>query len=128
MFAQGVVGVADVFKRSGPSAAGIPHTAVFHIPGGDAGFRERVAKMAGISEIVLGAPVAAMDEEDNGMWAISRGKARLDELIWVLAVRKTKIRGGRFLIQNGFALHAEKYRTAVIATRFRRKKSSRPKK
>ena len=126
MFTQGVVGAADVFKRSGPSAAGIPHTTVFHIPGGDAGFRERMAKMSGISEIVLGAPVAAMDEENDGMRAFSGGKARVDELVWVLAVRKAQIGLGWFLAEDGFALHAKQYRTAVIATRLRRKKSSRP--
>jgi len=114
VFAQGAVGAADVFKCSWPSAAGIAHATVFHVPGCDAGFRERVAKMSGIREIVFGAPVAAVDEEDDGMWAFSRGKARVDELIGVLAVRKTQIGPGRFLFQNGFALHAKQYRTARL--------------
>ncbi len=54
-----------------------------------------------------------MDEKDNGMWPLSRGKANVHELIGVLAVRKTKIRVGRFLFQNGFALHGKQYRTAA---------------
>ena len=114
VFAQRVVGAADVFKRSGPSAAGISHATVFHIPGCDAGLLERVAKMSCVSEVVFRAPVAAVDEEDDGMWAFSRGKARVDELIGVLAVRKTQIGPRRFLFQNGFALHAKQYRTARL--------------
>src|SRR5579859_54560 len=112
MFAQCTVGAADVFKRSGPSAAGIAHATVFHVPGCDAGIFQRVAKMTGVSEVILGAPEAAVNEKDDGMRAFSGGEARVDELIWVLAVRKAQIGLGRFLAQDGFALHAEQYRTA----------------
>src|SRR5690348_7122516 len=71
MFAQCAVGAADVFKRSGPSAARVSHAAILHVPGRDAGIFERVAKMPGVSEVVFGAPEAAVDEEDDGMRAFS---------------------------------------------------------
>lgn len=114
VFAQCVVSAANVFKRSGPSAAGISHATVLHVPGCDARVFQGMAKMTGISEIVFGAPIAAMDEKDDGMRAFSGGKARVDELIWVLAVSKTQIGLGRFLVENGFALHAKQYRTARL--------------
>ena len=72
-----------------------------------------MTKVPGISEIVFRAPVAAVDEKDDGMRTFSHGKTNIDELIGVLAVRKTEIGIGRFLLQDGFALHAKQYRTAV---------------
>ena len=110
--AQRAVRAANVFKRSWPSPAGVPHATVFHVPGCDAGIFQRVAKMTGVSEIVFGTPEAAVDEENNGMRAFSGGKACVDELIEVLAVRKAQIGLGWFLAEDGFALHAEQYRTA----------------
>src|SRR5689334_20331786 len=112
MFAQCAVGAADILKRSGPSAAGISHATVFHVPGCDAGILQRVAKMTGVSKVVFGAPEAAVDEENDGMRASSLGKARVDELIGVLAVRKAQIGLWWFLAEDSFALHAEQYRTA----------------
>ena len=67
--------------------------------------------MSGVSQVILGAPVTAVNKEDDGIRAFARGKANIDKLIWVLAVREAQIRIGRFLFQNGFALHGEKYRT-----------------
>src|SRR5438309_2083571 len=61
VFTQCTVSTADVLKCSGPSAAGIAHATVFDVPRRDAGFLERMAKMSGVSEIVLGAPVAAVN-------------------------------------------------------------------
>lgn len=114
VFEQRVVGAADVFKSSGPSAAGISHATIFHVPACDAGIFQGVAKMTGVSEIVFGAPEATVDEENDGMRAFSGGNARLDELVWVLAVRKAQIGLRWFLAENGFALHAEQYRTARL--------------
>lgn len=113
VFAQRTVGAADILKRSGPSAAGIAHAPVFDVPGGDAGLLERVAEMPGISEVVFRSPVTAVNKEDNWMRAFACGNANVDELIWVLAVRETLIRPGRFLFQDGFTLHAKQYRTAL---------------
>jgi hypothetical protein len=107
VFAQRSVGAADVLKSSGPSAAGISHATVFHVPGGDASIFQRVAKMTGVSEVVFGTPEAAVDEENDGMRALPGGKTRVDELIWVLAVRKAQIGLGWFLGEDGFALHAK---------------------
>lgn len=126
VFAQCAVGDADIFKCSGPSAAAIPHATVFHVPGGDASIFQRVAKMTGVSEVVFGAPEAAVDEENDGMRAFSGGKARVDELIWVLAVRKAQIGLWWFLGEDGFALHGEQYRTARQQD-FAGEDSSRPK-
>src|ERR1700704_2119651 len=112
MCAQSSIGAADVFKGSRPSAAGIAHATVFHVPCGDTGFFQCLTKMAGISEIVFGAPVAAVDEKDYRMRTLSRGHSNVGELVWVLAVRETQIRRRRFFIENGFALHAKKYKTA----------------
>jgi hypothetical protein len=68
---------------------------------------QRVAKMASMSEVVFGAPEAAVDEENDGMRAFSDGKARVDELIGVVAIRKAQVRLGWFLAEDGFALHAK---------------------
>jgi len=127
VFAQSAVGAADVFKRSGPSAAGISHATVFHVPGCDAGIFQRVAEMTGVREVVFRTPEAAVDEENDGMRAFSGGKARVNKLIGVLAVRKAQIGLGRFLAEDGFALHAEQYRTAQSPNISWEKNSSRPK-
>ena|SRR5215831_12035499 len=110
---QSTVGLADVLKCSGPCAAGIAHATVFNVPGCDAGFLEPVAKMSCISEVIFGAPVAAVNEEDNRMRTFACGKANVDKLIWILSVRKAQISLRRFLFQDGFALHAKQYRTAL---------------
>jgi hypothetical protein len=67
VFAQCMVSAADVFKCSRPSAAGIAYATVFDIPGGNTGLLQRVAKMSGVSEIVLRAPVAAVNKENDWM-------------------------------------------------------------
>jgi hypothetical protein len=114
---QSMVGAADIFKRSRPSTARISHATVFHVPGCDAGVFQRIANMAGVGEAVFGAPVTAVDEEDDGMGTFSIGKAYFDKLVGVLAVGKTQIRIRRFLLEEGFALHAEQYRTAPLVQR-----------
>ena len=113
VFAQCTISAADIFKGSGPSATGIAHATVFDVPGGDAGLLQCVAKVSGVNEVVFGAPVAAMNKEDEGMRAFASRNANVDELIWVLAVREAQIRLRRSLFQDGFALHAEQYRTAL---------------
>jgi len=47
VFAQRTIGAADVFKCSRPSAAGVAHATVLDVPGGDADFFQRVAKVSG---------------------------------------------------------------------------------
>src|SRR6478672_2804060 len=113
VFAQRTVGAANVLKCSGPSAAGISEATVFDVPGGDAGLLQCVAKVSGVNEVVFGAPVAAMNKEDEGMRAFASRNANVDELIWVLAVRKAQIGVRRFLFYTVFALHAKQYRAAV---------------
>src|SRR5207245_1473636 len=81
VFTQCTISAADILKCSGPSAAGIAHATVLDVPGGDAGLLERVAKMSGVSQVVLGAPVAAVNEEDDRMWAFSGGNADVNKLI-----------------------------------------------
>src|SRR5579859_1452235 len=54
-----VVGGADVGEGAGPASAIVAHAAVFEIGGGDAFCRQRGAEVAGMIEIVFGAPVAA---------------------------------------------------------------------
>ena len=109
---QSTVGAADVFKCSGPSAAGIAHAPVFDVPRGDAGLLKRMAKMPGVSQVVLGAPVAAVNKEDDRMRAFSSWNANVDKLIWVLPVSEAQIGIRRLLFQDSFTLHAEQYRTA----------------
>jgi hypothetical protein len=72
-----------------------------------------VTKVARVCEVIFGAPVAAVDEEDDRMRALASGKADIDELIWVLAVRDSQVRIGRFLFETGLALHAKQYRPAL---------------
>lgn len=113
VFAQCPIGAADVLKCSGPSAAGIAHAPVFSVPGCYAGLFERVAKMPGISQVIFGTPITAVNEEDNRMRAFARGKANVNKLIGVLAVREAQIGLRWFLLQNGFALHGEKYKAGL---------------
>src|SRR4051812_17412768 len=110
---QSTVGAADVLKCSGPSAAGIAHATIFDVPGCNANFFEGVAKMSGVSQVILGAPVAAVNEEDYRMRAFSSGNANVNKLIWVLSVREAQIGVRWFLLQNSFALHAKQYRTVA---------------
>jgi hypothetical protein len=120
---QCAVSAADILKCARPSAAWIADATVFDVPCGNAGFFQRVTKMSGISEIVLGAPIAAVNEKDTGMRAYARGKANVNELIGVRAVRETQIRLWWFLLENGFALHREQYKTARGSTVLRWKMS-----
>src|SRR5438309_8091668 len=62
VFTQCTVSAANVRKCSGPSAARIADATVFDVPGGNTGLFQGVAKMSGVSEVVLGAPVSAVDE------------------------------------------------------------------
>jgi hypothetical protein len=116
VYVQSTVSAADVLKGARPAATRISYTAILHVPGCDAGFFQRMAKMAGIGEIVFRAPVAAVNKEDHGMRSISRRYSHVNKLIGVLAVRKAQIGVGRLLAENGFALHARQYRTAPLTS------------
>src|SRR5215472_16184125 len=82
---------AKVFKSTRPSTASIAHTTVLYVPACDAGLLQCIAEMAGISEIIFRAPIAAMNEENNWMGPFSRGQAHVDKLVFILSVLKPQI-------------------------------------
>jgi hypothetical protein len=55
------VGGADIFEGAGPSSAGVADAAIFGVKGCDAAGAQRFAKVSGVVEIVLCAPIASMD-------------------------------------------------------------------
>src|SRR5262249_50889943 len=113
--AQGTVGAADIFKASRPSSARVSHTAILDIPGGQACTLQRVTEMAGVSQVILGAPVAAMDKEDQRMRPFAGRQPNIHELIRIRAVGEPKVRPRRLLGQDVFTLHGSaKYRTENI--------------
>src|SRR5215472_17377513 len=64
---QRVVGGTDVLKGARPSPARIPDAAVFHVPSSDAGVLQPVTQMARVVEVVLRAPIPAVDKKDYRM-------------------------------------------------------------
>src|SRR5262249_43902712 len=80
---QGVIGAADVLKSAWPSPTGMAQGALSHIRGGNPGSLWRGAGVPRGGEIVPGAPIPAVNEEDHRMRRFGCGKAQLDELIGV---------------------------------------------
>src|SRR5689334_103866 len=122
VFEQGMVSAANVLKRPWPAAAGISHATVFHIPCGNTEFLQGIAEMPGVSEVVFGAPVAPMNEENHWVRSFSCGNPYVRKLIRVLPVGKAQIGVGWFFAENSFALHGKKYRTATRRGHSARKK------
>src|SRR5215831_10554808 len=112
--AQSTVGAADIFKASRPSPARISHTAILDIPGGQARTLQRMTEMAGVGQVILSAPVAAMNKEDQWMRSFTGRQPNVCELIWICAVGEPKVRLRRLLSQDVFTLHGSaKYRTGL---------------
>src|SRR5215469_9392133 len=84
--AKKLIGAADVGEGAGPSATRIAHATVFDVPAGDAAHFQRVAEMAGVSEIVFRAPVSAVNEKNHGMRTVAGGKMNVGELVGISAV------------------------------------------
>ena len=69
-------GGTDVFECSRPAAACIAHSPVFNIQGCDSALCQRRTQMAGVSEVVASAPVAAMDEHQQRCVFLVRRQAQ----------------------------------------------------
>src|SRR5258708_23933162 len=102
MLMQNAIRAAYVFKAAGPSSAGISHATVFYIPCGNAGFLQRMAKVAGISQIVLGPPIATVNEEHSRMRTFSGGNSHIDELVLGLTVVDPRVWIPPLLVQGVF--------------------------
>src|SRR5882762_7360741 len=76
----------NVAKRTGPATAGIPDAAVFDVQGRDASSGEAGAKMAGVDELVLSAPEATLEDQNQGTRARSPGNAQIRKLVRIFAV------------------------------------------
>src|SRR5262249_45889902 len=77
-----------------------------------------MAEMSRVSEIVLGAPIAAVNEKHGWMRTFSRWQAHVHELVGIGAIRQPLIGFRRLLAEDVFALHEEKYRTPVSLRSF----------
>src|SRR5262249_38565319 len=97
MSVEQAVGAAKVFKRPRPSATGVSHAPIFHVPRCHTDLLECVAKVPRVGEVILRAPIAAMYEEDNRMRPFSRRQTHINKLAGVLSVRHAQIRIGRLL-------------------------------
>src|SRR5579862_1303463 len=100
-FGQMLRAGADVVQGAGPTTAGLADAAVFEIPGGESGGSEGGAEMAGVAEIVGGAPVTAVQENDGGVRTFVFGDAEVAELIGVGAVGDAGVGRGRREFQDG---------------------------
>src|SRR5262249_16202258 len=99
------VRAAQVFKRARPSTAGISHATVLNVPCSNANLLQRIAEMAGVDQVILRAPIAAGNKQENWMWSFCRGQTHVNKLVFVLAVWNAQVRIRRLLGENGFALH-----------------------
>jgi hypothetical protein len=64
--------------------------------------------MSGISQIIFGAPVTAVNEKNNGMRIFALcGKSHLDKLVWVWAICQPLIGIRRFCAENVLAWHRQ---------------------
>ncbi len=71
--------------------------------------------MPGVCKVILGAPVAAMNEENDGMRSFAGGHSYIHKLQWIGAIHHTQIGIRRLLFENVFALvvgtrHIRQYR------------------
>jgi len=95
-----VASAADVGEGVGPCAAFVANAAIFEVGGGYAFAGERGAEVAGVVEIVLGAPEASMDMNDCGMRPLGLRQTKVGELIRVGAVGDAGVSGRRSESEN----------------------------
>lgn len=111
-----------VLEGGGIASAGAAYAAVFDGPGGDAVLFEVGAEMAGVGEVVLGLPPAAVEEDDQGKEGFARRwrQPEVSELRWAGAVGDAVVGGGRGARED---VHVERYsveRTLDLVGRKRR--------
>jgi hypothetical protein len=96
----------DVFKRPRPTATGIAHTPIFHIPCRHADSSQSGTEMASVSEVVPGAPEAAMKEDYERVKALLIVRSpKIAKLLWIRPVMQTFIGFWGRQSQNTFATH-----------------------
>jgi hypothetical protein len=79
-------GGANVVEGSGPSAAGISETAILQTPCSDALAREGLAQVSNMRQVILGAPISAVDDDGDGMRSAALRNAQFAELKLIRAV------------------------------------------
>ena len=82
---------SNVSKGSGPSTALIPDATVLHIERRHARQPQRRAKMSGMCQVVLRAPIAAVDVQHNRVRSPSFRDAHFEELIWVRSIGRAQL-------------------------------------
>src|ERR1700757_314342 len=80
------VGVANIFKRSRPGSTLVTNASILDVERYESGFGERAAKMPSVSQIVVVAPVAAMDVHHRAQWFHRRRQAHVDKMLFRCAV------------------------------------------
>jgi len=90
-----VVGAANVSEGVGPGSSFVANAAILKVGGGDAFAGERGAELAGVVEVVLGAPEASVNIDDCRMRSLSLRKTKVSELIWIGAVGDAGVSGRR---------------------------------
>src|SRR5712672_2962849 len=81
----------NVAKRTGPATAGIPDATVFDVQRRDASSSEGGAEVAGVDEIVLSAPEATVEDENQGIRSRSHGNAQIRKVVRIFAVEHAGI-------------------------------------
>src|SRR5580700_10647804 len=77
------VGGTDILKRAGPSSIEIAYTPVFGVEGRDPGGSQRLAQVSGVREVILRAPIAAVDVQENGARTLGARQTDFEKLIYV---------------------------------------------
>ena len=110
-----VVGAANVSEGVGPGSSFVSNAAILKVGGGDAFAGECGAEVAGVVEVVLGAPKASMDINDCGVRALCLRNTKVSELIWIGAVGDTGVSGRRSEGENVVGGHEGNYRLLILS-------------
>ena len=96
------VSVADVFECAGPSAARIPYSSIFDVPGGAAFCGERGAEVASMEQVIFSTPIPAVNIHHRASLFLVLGQADIHELTGIGAVTETEVGGRRCEVQDVF--------------------------
>jgi len=95
-----VVGLGDVREGVGPAAVGGSDAAVLDGPDGYTLGAEGGAEVAAIAEVVLGLPPAAVEEDNEGRFAVLRREPEVAELRFAGAVGDAVVGDGWFAVEE----------------------------
>jgi len=86
---------ADVLGRRGPAAADVADATVLDVPRRDPARGEIDAEVAGVGEVRIRLPVAAVDDDEERERRVVRRQPQIAELQRLRAVDEPRVRGRR---------------------------------